>query len=322
MTKLIERHEYDAAELIRKHPPRWTARNKCTVFEIAGAGPFTFEGRIVYSRWAEEGPPDARQGGAFSVRKGFMKPDETPEGTIAWHVNFADPELFFAYASGLFAQDEMQVAEHPILASVREALLADGRVTRTVDNAGQATPVTITGVQRRCMINTSPSAASPRGLYGNEFARAGTEEVRRATRPLTPPTISNILAMAAPSHGRGVYSWRDLERILATAFTGFRAAAEESRRLAGSDVRTRVHTGFWGCGAFGGNREVMTILQSLAADLAGVDLVFWSTDEEGFDIATRARAMYLQILGRSTTTDTFLTELARAGFAWGRSNGT
>ncbi len=251
-----------------------------------------------------------------------MNPEETPEATIAWHVNFADPELFFAYASGLFAQDELQVAEHPVLASVREALLAEGRVTRTVDNAGQATPVTITGVQRRCRVDTSPSAANPRGLYGNEFARAGTDEVRRATKPLRPPTISNILAMAAPSHGRGVYGWRDLDRILTTAFTGFRAAAAESRRLAGSDVRTLIHTGFWGCGAFGGNREVMTILQSLAADLAGVDLAFWSVDEEGFDIATRARAKYLQILGRTKATDTFLGQLANCGLEWGLSNGT
>ena len=40
-----------------------------------------------------------------------------------WHVNFADPQLFVAYGSGLLAQDELQAAEHPMLGSVREKAL-------------------------------------------------------------------------------------------------------------------------------------------------------------------------------------------------------
>lgn len=39
------------------------------------------------------------------------------------HVNFADPNMFVAYSGPLFAQDEIQVMEHPTLASVREYLL-------------------------------------------------------------------------------------------------------------------------------------------------------------------------------------------------------
>lgn len=39
------------------------------------------------------------------------------------YVNFADPNMFVAYAGPLFAQDEIQVMEHPTLASVREYLL-------------------------------------------------------------------------------------------------------------------------------------------------------------------------------------------------------
>ncbi len=41
-----------------------------------------------------------------------------------WWVNFADPHLFVAYGSSLFAQDEIQVAEHPSLGHLREALYA------------------------------------------------------------------------------------------------------------------------------------------------------------------------------------------------------
>lgn len=41
---------------------------------------------------------------------------------VDWHINFADFHLFGFYEGGLFAQDEMQVAEHPILGSIRDYL--------------------------------------------------------------------------------------------------------------------------------------------------------------------------------------------------------
>ena len=44
---------------------------------------------------------------------------------VEWYINFADSSLFFAYGTALFAQDEMQVAEHPSLASLRELMQAN-----------------------------------------------------------------------------------------------------------------------------------------------------------------------------------------------------
>jgi hypothetical protein len=41
-------------------------------------------------------------------------------------VNFADEHLFVAYASRLFAQDEIQVAEHPSLGHLKEKLVRKG----------------------------------------------------------------------------------------------------------------------------------------------------------------------------------------------------
>ena len=124
-------------------------------------------------------------------------------GGVEWHVNFADPHLFVAYGSSLFAQDEMQVAEHPALGSLREALEAAGRRAVTVE-AGEPTPVLVTGVERRCAIATNPDTAAgrPAGLYGNAFARASADAVARATTPIDPPTITNLIAMAAPPGGQ------------------------------------------------------------------------------------------------------------------------
>ncbi|MFA6168681.1 MAG: hypothetical protein WC700_18810 [Gemmatimonadaceae bacterium] len=43
-------------------------------------------------------------------------------------MNFADPRLFTAYGSELFAQDEMQVAEHLAFGAVRgRCMRAGGR---------------------------------------------------------------------------------------------------------------------------------------------------------------------------------------------------
>lgn len=43
---------------------------------------------------------------------------------MEWWVNFADPILFVAYAGRLFAQDEIQVAEHPALGHLKEKLVS------------------------------------------------------------------------------------------------------------------------------------------------------------------------------------------------------
>ena len=48
--------------------------------------------------------------------------------------------------------------------------------------------------------------------------------------------------------------------MLASAYSGFLAA-----RLESAGAPTVVHTGYWGCGAFGRNRELRAMLQVLAA---------------------------------------------------------
>ena len=129
--------------------------------------------------------------------KGYF--DSTPvpqyDGAVEWHVNFADPHLFAAYGSGLFAQHELQVAEHPALGALREALLAEGLPALTVED-DRPTPVLVMGVERRCRVDTVHSR-----LYGNAFARATPAAIRTATAAIAPPTISNVIAMAAPVGG-------------------------------------------------------------------------------------------------------------------------
>jgi hypothetical protein len=236
----LQRAEYDAKSLMAEHPPQLHDRNKQLVFDIAMPAGSGASGVIGYSRWPTMSLPAAvdfqAHEPAIDVRGGYFDcaPVLEPGEGLEWHLNFADSELFGYYGGPLFAQDEMQVAEHPVLASVREALLWAGWPARTVE-ARQPTPVLVTGAERRCSVATDANAAEgrPQGLYGNAFSHADREAITRATTRLDPPSISNILAIAAPSPGFGVYERSEIESILVTAFSGFRAAAMESRRTAG-----------------------------------------------------------------------------------------
>jgi hypothetical protein len=246
------------------------------------------------------------------------------EGGLEWHVNFADPHLFVAYAGSLFAQDEMQVAEHPILGSLKETLEAKGMNTLTVEN-GHPTPVLVAGAQRRCRVKTdaNPEEGRPGGLYGNAFRSASEEAIRRATVPIVPPTVTNLVAIAAPAGGYGKYSGEEVRGILATAFSGFSAARLETERLKGPGSPLVIHTGFWGCGAFGGNRELMAMLQVVAAGLAGADrLVFHAHTEAGVKVFEQA----IGRLGKwgnkgPMSVDDMITSAVRAGYTWGVSDG-
>jgi len=327
----LERELFEAARLMAEHPPVWRHPNKQAVAAISCPPGSIHRGVIHYSRWAAMDLPaeiDAR-GAARRVdgRDGFYDyaPVSGAEHGLEWHVNFADPDLFVAYGSPLFAQDEMQVAEHPALGALSETLAARGRqaVTSTL---GRPSPVLVTGVERRCRIATDPDAGRrrPRGLYGNAFAAADAEAVRDATTAIDPPTITNLVAMAAPAYGAGRYTSQQVERILTTAYTGFRAAALESARQIGHGVPVFVHTGFWGCGAFGGNRVLMAILQALAAEMAGVERLLFHTGGVRGEAPLRSALQTIE----STLTSTPLMEtralIARTvdlGFKWGVSDG-
>jgi len=136
--KPINRARFEADELLRDHPLKWFDENKQLVFEIACSSGFPFEGMVEYARWpAHELPEAVTPPSPFSVRSGqftYAVPEDP--SIVAWHLNFSDPHLFVAYDSPLLAQDELQVAEHPVLGSVREALLSKGMPAVTVDKGG------------------------------------------------------------------------------------------------------------------------------------------------------------------------------------------
>ncbi len=323
---LVLRRVYDPMQLVTAHPPKLGHPHKRLAFELACPPGTVHRGSIELTRWAARALPPtlALAATELVVMPGYY--DYAGDDAGLWHVNFADPALFFAYGSGLLAQDELQAVEHPVLGSLREALLAEGQPALT-EAAGEPTPVLVLGVERRCAVATQPDrdAGRPDGLYGNRFAAASADVVRRAIHVLAPPGRTNLIAIAAPGGGHGRYEQAELRQILLTAYTGFAAALSESHRVWPS-TPVEIRTGFWGCGAFGGNRHVMTVLQLLAAQLAGIDRVrFYAFDDAGqADARAGARALetVLAAGSRGEPIDETLRRIAALRYAWGTSNGT
>jgi len=315
---LITRHTFSAQHLIDTYPPRLKNSNKKLIHQTCSPEGAIHNGDLTFSRWRAmpfPSPPDLTHPTVVEARPDFFTYDVSPHNE--WHLNFAHHDLFCAYGGPLFAQDEIQVAEHPALASLREALLAQRIVPLTVEN-GNPTPILIHGVERRCAIatNPDPAAGRPEGIYGNRFARASPDAIRQATHILDPPTLTHILAMEAPYGSHGKYSRREIEYILTTAYTGFAAVRHES----GSHPAI-VHTGFWGCGVYGGNRVLMILLQRIAATMAMLDrLIVHTGDTAGLAAVSAAQERW-ETLTSTNDINTFLAQIQAMEFRWGISDG-
>jgi Poly (ADP-ribose) glycohydrolase (PARG) len=324
----LDRQIFDAQSTIDNHPPKLQHANKQLVYQIACPPNSVHRGQLVFSRWP------ARTLATIDLAHSYDTKIEENSGyfgyersTIArqveWYLNFAHADLFCAYGFGVFAQDEIQVAEHPVLASLREALLSAKIEPLTVER-GMPTPILIRGVERRCTIATdiNPALGRPQGLYGNNFARASAAAIAAATNPIDPPTITNIIAMEAPSGGYGSYQYDEIEYILTTAVTGFTAAKIESQ-LADTAPAVVIHTGFWGCGAYGGNRILMALLQLLAARLARIDrLVFHTGEPAGAPSFAKAQQLLERLkISSNLEIAELLTAIEAMKFHWGVSDG-
>jgi hypothetical protein len=324
MLTCLLRRSYEPNALVAAHPPRFSHPHKRLVFDLACPPGTRHAGEITLTRWSAEALPAMvpRAPLELIARGGYY--DYAGASDAVWHVNFADPHLFCAYGSPLLAQDELQAAEHPLLGCLREALVAEKQLAFTVTAQGP-TPVLVSGVERRCELDTNADAGAgrPNGLYGNRFARASAEVVRRAVRVLAPAAPSHLIAIAAPSGGHGAYQLADIDRIVRTAYVGFAAAVSESQRTwPGAPVEIR--TGFWGCGAFGGNRQLMTMLQLLAARLAGVDrLAFYVFDGDGLASYRAGEAALARVLAADPAARLAdqLQQIAGLGLRWGFSDG-
>lgn len=358
--QLLGEFAWPIRELAKDYPPRWEHANKKAVAEIAGDDRNT-PGHIAASRWALPVGTDlstviVQQCGHIRLEAGHFSYASTTEDTATtttatttttrttqWYMNFADPHLFGYGETALLAQDELQIAEHPILCSLAKAM-EDGKhgqpglIRRTIDERTHApTPVLVQGAPRRCRLDTTgttittattaTTTTTTASLYGNAFQVASKEQVQAAVTLIRPPTASNILAMMAAPPRTGLYIRQHIHDLFQTAYCGFRAAVLKSASALHHNATTTttptttiIHTGHWGCGAFGGNKGLVAAIQILAAGTAGVEqVVYWYGFTEQ-DEAAVEHGMQVAAVLHGKTWEEALGLLEASGYRWGEAN--
>ena len=93
-----------------------------------------------------------------------------------------------------------------------------------------------------------------------------------------------------------------------------------------SSIKTYIHSGWFGCGAYGGNRILMAILQIIAAKMSGIDKLILHTVTSKFRHDIEAVEDCLKNIFNDNRTslsmDDLIDRIVNEKFQWGSSNGT
>jgi hypothetical protein len=102
--------------------------------------------------------------------------------------------------------------------------------------------------------------------------------------------------------------------------------ALNNQREPTSPIKTYIHSGWFGCGAYGGNRILMAILQIVAAKMAGIDKLVLHTVTTKFrqdiEMAENCLKNIFNDNRTSLSMDDLTDRIVTENFQWGSSNGT
>lgn len=167
-------------------------------------------------------------------------------------------------------------------------------------------------------VNTQPLLKDGnRGkLYDWLNEETDRELIDAAIKPLDKERFNNILAIAAPENGKGLYTEAQLIFTLQSLLCGFEGAVIKARESGRRECA--LHTGRWGCGAFGNNEELMLLSQIIAASLAGITrLVFYAVSKE----AVSAVKNKFEVLPEVLSFDQLVSFLLSQNYLWGQRDG-
>eukprot|EP01012_Entosiphon_sulcatum_P009914 TRINITY_DN15701_c0_g1_i1.p1 TRINITY_DN15701_c0_g1~~TRINITY_DN15701_c0_g1_i1.p1 ORF type:complete len:767 (+),score=115.82 TRINITY_DN15701_c0_g1_i1:73-2373(+) len=349
--------EFQARQLVQSYPAVHSFLNKQFLYAFAlnkgsvgetfvdqfdiqgqycGKGARNISGNLHFSRWSTLMVPTTLPEPETHLTQFVMREDAFQYAPMArcdlraddtavvveWYPNFSGPTLFEHYSTHSVRQDDLQVMEHPVLASVREWLKSEAAdQARTV--AEFPTPILMRGAQRyvELRIDRNETEGRPNGFFGeHHFVHAPLDAVRSAAKFLSPQRVTNIYAMAAPQGGKAKYTQEHILHTFLMVYSAFLATRFESTETvkAGTPVHLVVHTGNWGTGAFLGNAVLMALLQLLAAQAARVDTLVFHTFAPEF---SKKYALAMEILD-SLTRDrpvhlpAVIERIYQMGFNW------
>ena len=190
--------------------------------------------------------------------------------------------------------------------------------------------VLICNAERVLQLNTAE-------IYGNKFAKATHEQLKNSVQRLHQPQTVNVIAMEAPGYGRGLYTPNQVQLMITTAYTSFKAAQILAKRAYEMNnlrlhpnrrrddihhLRTFVHTGWWGCGAFGNDRQMSLITQMLAARWAQIDrIIFHQVNRETEEIFRKAQH-FVDSMRRENDVGNVIEKIIDLNLQWSKSNNT
>ena len=324
-------------DLINKYPPLYTYRRKIELYEKSLLKYGQQKGNLRVSRCGFKqhnwNKTIAKNDLFIRTDSGFYEYDKDMSDSHrqVWYLNFADPELFGFYSGTLFAQDEMMTLEMPLLCSVREYLVSKdihGLPPRTAVRClykYEPTPILIENVPQWIRVDTKPTMpdGTQVSIYGNNFAFANQEQIDAGITIMTDDVKCNVICASAPFGGNGDYTAKEIDYTLRAAFSAFEQTVALSKKnlklgdYVDSTVLTVIHTGNWGCGAYGGNYELMYLIQMIASSAVGVnELVFHSPKNDFFD---KAQDKFQTLQGMSLSECAAF--LKRQKYRWGMSDG-
>ncbi|MCR5763901.1 MAG: hypothetical protein K6G00_11025 [Treponema sp.] len=319
--------DLEQQELLKNYPPEYGNPSKKSKYEEALSIHKGQNGKITISRWKLNDKKDSSQlikhNLTCSVSNEYFKyEDVSTEDKMVFYLNYADPNLFGYYDGDLFTQDEIQTLEHPLLGSVMEYIdknETDVLRSRT-EEKGEPTPYVVENVPYWICVNIN--SVLPDGkilnLYGRLFSQATKDEIDLGIKPIQDERRNNIIAMAAPTptSSSTEYKRKELEKLLKTvlaAFGGAKKAAE-----ANGHKSCHIHTGNWGAGAFGNNRELIYFVQMIGASSIGIqELIFHSIDQGDLK---KAQEKYNDWKGNCSFEDC-LELLMEQHYTWGNPDG-
>ncbi|KAL4492950.1 hypothetical protein ABPG72_020729 [Tetrahymena utriculariae] len=232
----------------------------------------------------------------FQVQKTKIEPiyseytyEKNSFNQFQWHVNFADQQIFGFYETSLFAQDEIQTAENPLLYHLREEAIIQSKQNPKLKpltfEEKNPTPILIINSLREGKINTKPTQNNPWGLYGKNFEKTDFKKIAEACEQIKEEDIIdvNIISMCSLSYQTGYYTQEQIRFTFNTAYKSFREAYITVKKIySDKHIPIIINTGNWGTGAFGNNSELIVIIQLLAAEISQIDhLKYYTFDEKG-----------------------------------------
>jgi len=174
-------------------------------------------------------------------------------------------------------------------------------------------------------------------IYGNKFATKKFEEMEKYYEKLDVPMNTNIIAMASRRGMMKKYNEEDVNILFNTAYSAFSGALEEAKHSFSQNkikdnennesrlLEVVIHSGNWGCGAFGGNVEMHSLLQIIAAHEAKIDYFRYHSVGEVDSLQVQQACKTIDdIFGNrpQLTWKEFMTKLLKCEYRWRMPNGT